>query len=294
VLCAVTDPVNPQLRVSPSGFVFDPSKDTFERPPTCSTSADPDGDGITNEIDTALIDHMEFYLLNYFKAGRYQVTQRATEGLTLMNTIGCTGCHMQNLTINRDRRVADLETVYDPARGIFNDLFATATTLFRVVPDGNQFPQILPNENSFVVQNFFGDFKRHDMGTFFHERDYDGDILRAVAGGGEDTGGFVTEPLWGVGTSAPYGHDGRSINLNEVILRHGGEALTARNNYAARTADEKSKIQEFLQTLVLFPPDDTASSLRPGNPNTTNPQPPAEHGNIDLSVLFQIPAEGAE
>lgn len=294
VLCAVTDPVNPQTRVSPSGFVFDPSKDTFERPPVCSPSADGDEDGIVNEIDTALIDHMEFYLLNYFKAGRYQVTTRANEGLALMNTIGCTGCHVQNLTINRDRRVADVETVYDPARGIFNDLFATATTLFKVVQDGNPFPQLLPIEGPFVVRNFFGDFKRHDLGPFFHERDYDGDIHRAAGPEGQDTGGFVTEPLWGVGTTAPYGHDGRSINLNEVILRHGGEAQTARNNYAARTDDEKRKIQEFLQTLVLFPPDDTASNLNPGNPNTTNPQPPSEHGSIDLSQLFQIPAEGPE
>jgi hypothetical protein len=284
VLCAVTDPVNPQTRVSPSGFVFDPSKDTFERPPVCSTFDDPDGDGVTNEIDTALIDHMEFYLLNYFKAGRYQVTTRANEGLALMNTIGCTGCHMQNLTINRDRRVADVETVFDPARGIFNDLFATATTLFHVVPDGNPFPQLLPNEGSFVVRNFFGDFKRHDLGAFFHEREYNGTLVTQ----------FVTEPLWGVGTSAPYGHDGRSINLNEVILRHGGEAQTARNNYAARSDDDKRKVQEFLQTLVLFGPDDTASNLNPGNPATTNPQPPAQHGSIDLSQLFQIATEGPE
>ncbi len=67
VLCAVTDSISPQARVSPAGFNFDPTQDTFERPPVCSTSAD--GDGVTNEIDTALVDHMEFYLLNYFKAG---------------------------------------------------------------------------------------------------------------------------------------------------------------------------------------------------------------------------------
>jgi hypothetical protein len=94
--------------------------------------------------------------------------------------------------------------------------------------------------------------------------------------------------------TAPYGHDGRSINLNEVILRHGGEALSARNNYAARSEDDRRKVQEFLQTLVLFPPDDTASNLNPGNPNTTNPQLPAEHGNINLGALFQITAEGPE
>ena len=43
----------------------------------------------------------------------------------------------------------------------------------------------------------------------------------------------MTTPLWGVGTTAPYGHDGRSINLAEVILRHGGEAQAARDAFAA-------------------------------------------------------------
>jgi hypothetical protein len=60
------------------------------------------------------------------------------------------------------------------------------------------------------------------------------------------------------------------------------------------SADSKNKIQEFLDTLVLFPPDDTASSTDPGNPNTTNPQPITEHGSIALSPLFQIPTEGPE
>jgi CxxC motif-containing protein (DUF1111 family) len=35
---------------------------------------------------------------------------------------------------------------------------------------------------------------------------------------------WMTRPLWGVGSTGPYGDDGRSITLNDVILRHGGEA----------------------------------------------------------------------
>jgi len=44
----------------------------------------------------------------------------------------------------------------------------------------------------------------------------------------------------------------------------------------------------------LFPPDDTASNLNPGNPGTSNPQDPAEHGSINLGALFRITSEGAE
>ena len=47
-------------------------------------------------------------------------------------------------------------------------------------------------------------------------------------------------------------------------------------------------------TLVLFPPDDTASNLNPGDPDSTDPQDPANHGSINLGALFQIPSEGDE
>ena len=46
--------------------------------------------------------------------------------------------------------------------------------------------------------------------------------------------------------------------------------------------------------LVLFPPDDTASNLNPGDPASTNPQDPANHGTINLGALLEIAEEGAE
>lgn len=281
ILCDATDPDNPQTRVSPAGFVFNPALDDFERPPLCDNPLeDGDEDGVVNEVDPAIIDHVEFYLLNYFRGGQHRVTERAQQGRQLMDSIGCTSCHVPDLTIDNDRRVADVETEFDPVRGIFNNLFAIATPLFHMVDDGTGFPpQLLPNEDSFVVENFFSDLKRHDLGPFFHERQYDGSLITE----------FVTEPLVGVGSTAPYGHDGRSINLDEVIRRHGGEALESRQAYEALSLDSQRMIREFLETLVLFPPDDTASDLNPGNPGTNNPQQPAEHGSIDLSQLFVLP-----
>jgi hypothetical protein len=52
---------------TPSGMVLDGAKDKLEGPPTDDPTADPDGDGVTNEIPASLVDFMEFYLLNYFK-----------------------------------------------------------------------------------------------------------------------------------------------------------------------------------------------------------------------------------
>ena len=76
----------------------------------------------------------------------------------------------------------------------------------------------------------------------------------------------MTEPLWGVATTAPYGHDGRSTDLEEVILRHGGEAQAARDAFAALARDAAELRARLPDTLVLFPPDDTASNLQPDRP----------------------------
>jgi len=284
ILCAVTDPDYPVAKTSPAGFNYDPSLDTFERPAICDKNQDGDGDGVTGEIDPALIDHMEFYLLNYFKPGQYESTARTQRGQRLMKNIGCTSCHVQDLEITRDRRIADVETVYDPVNGgVFNQLFATAEAKFEIVNDGAEFPYLFPQHESFVVENFYSDLKRHDLGPLFHERDWDGTVVTE----------FVTEPLWGVGSTSPYGHDGRSINLDQVIRRHGGEANKSKKAYVKLSRSNQLKIQEFLQTLVLFPPDDTASNLNPGI-DGDNPQDPAEHGSINLGALFQIGSEGGE
>src|SRR6185295_169700 len=265
--------------ISPSGMVLDGTKDQIEAPPAANPFEDPDGDGVSNEIPTSIVDFMEFYLLNYFKPATYEQTLGVITGRQKFQEIGCSQCHIPDLQIDRDRRVADLETVYDSANGIFNDLFATASPLFTQQDDGSGFPTLKrAAQHSFLVKNIFTDFKRHDLGSSFYERNYDGTIRTM----------FLTTPLWGVGTTAPYGHDGRSINLREVILRHGGEALGARDGFAALSRGDQSKILDFLNSLVIFPPDDTASNLDPGNRNAMG-FPQAGHGSVKLTILFNNP-----
>ena len=48
-------------------------------------AADGDRDGVTDQIDPSLFDHMEFYLLNYFKPGVSEATPRTGVGLKLLN-----------------------------------------------------------------------------------------------------------------------------------------------------------------------------------------------------------------
>jgi hypothetical protein len=267
--------------VTPSGMVLDGSLDRIKAPTAASPGSDGDGDGVTNELPTSLVDHMEFYLLNYFKAGHGEGTRSSQTGRSAFSMIGCASCHTPDLTIQSDRRVADVETAFDPQRGRFNRLFATATPLFSAVDDGSGHPAPKqPQRGSFVVSDIFSDLKRHDLGPAFHERNFDGTMRTQ----------FVTEPLWGVGSTSPYGHDGRSINLTEVILRHGGEARGSRDAFAGLPRETRDSILDFLNTLVLFPPDDTASNLDPGDPSAPG-YPQRGHGSIKLGVLFNDPTD---
>jgi len=264
---------------TPAGMVLDGGQDQIEAPPTDNELADPDHDGVANEIPTSLVDFMEFYLLNYFKPAVYQQTEQTEKGRRLFMRAGCAECHIPDLQIEHDRRVADLDTAYDPERGIFNNLFATANPLFKAVDDHSGFPALKqPALGPFLVRNIFTDLKRHDVGANFYERNFDG-TLRTE---------FLTTPLWGVGSTGPYGHDGRSINLMEVILRHGGEAQTARNAFVALSPQQQERLISFLNSLILFPPEDTASTLDPGSRTTPN-FPQFGHGSIKLTVLFNNP-----
>jgi len=258
--------------VTPSGMVLDGSKDKISPPPA------PDAQN-GNEIDPAIVDHLEFYLLNYFKPAHAQQNTTTAWGRLVFNKIGCSSCHVANLTIDHDRRVADVETAADLTKGIFNSLFATATPLY-VTRNNGSGELKLPAGNPFLVKDIFTDFKRHDLGPKFYERNWDGTLQTT----------FVTRPLWGVGSSAPYGHDGRSVTLDDVILRHGGESQKSRDAYAALPKWQSDALQAFLNSLVLFPPDDTASNLDPADPTKDN-FPQFGHGSIKLSVLFNDPTD---
>jgi len=138
----------------------------------------------------------------------------------------------------------------------------------------------VPQGNPFLMKNIFSDFKRHDLGPNFYERNYDATLQKV----------FLTRPLWGVGSSGPYGHDGRSMSLDDVILRHGGESQASRNAYAKLSGPDSDALQKFLNSLILFPPDDTASTLDPGNRSAPS-FPQFGHGSIKLTVLFNDPTD---
>jgi mono/diheme cytochrome c family protein len=269
---------------TPSGMVLDGRTDRIDGPPVSTPAQDGDGDGKSNEIPVAIVDYLEDFLLNSFPPAIGQVTDEAQLGRAIFTQIGCSGCHVPNLPIDHDRRIVSVDTAFDPVNGgPFNGLFASVTSLV-AVPAALRPPPLPPLQrpagDPFLVRNLFTDFKRHDVGPAFYERNFDGSLRKT----------FMTTPLWGSATTAPYGHDGRSVTIEQAILRHGGDAQGSRDVYVSLTRDIQLWVLDFLSTLQLFPPEDTASTLQPADP-TAGTFPQTGHGAIALTSLFLNPRD---
>jgi CxxC motif-containing protein (DUF1111 family) len=85
----------------------------------------------------------------------------------------------------------------------------------------------------------YSDFLLHDVGT--------GDGI--VQGSAATRNRMRTPPLWGLRTRPRLMHDLQSFTRNDAILRHGGQATTARNNYNALSLTQKNQLVAFLNTL---------------------------------------------
>jgi parallel beta-helix repeat protein len=86
----------------------------------------------------------------------------------------------------------------------------------------------------------FSDLLLHDMGP---------ELADGVVVGDASGSEFRTAPLWGVGRSAPYLHDGRAATLHDAIVAHGGEATNSRDRYLALKSYERDALLVYLGSL---------------------------------------------
>jgi hypothetical protein len=84
------------------------------------------------------------------------------------------------------------------------------------------------------------------------------------------------------------GCNGHSVNLSDTGLQHGVETFSSPVNFSAFRPFEQDSLIAFLNSLVLFPPDDPASSIDPTEYFQTNFLQFA-YGGIQLTVLPTTP-----
>lgn len=170
--------------------------------------------------------------------------EAATEGIRLFGAFQCSACHIPTLPL-------DSLTFSDPGP------FDAAGTLRSGEADPTiidlgllVWAQDLPrNEVGQILVPLFGDLKRHKMtdqqiaalgNELLSQRFVERDV-------------FQTTELWGIASTAPYGHRGDFTMLDEIIRAHGGDARVARDAYVSASDADRDALIAFLKTLVIEP-----------------------------------------
>jgi len=222
---------------------------------------DPDRDGVLEEITEGDMDLIEFYQLNHPVPAETALTPLRKRGRELLSTSGCTQCHVPNWKLEGDNRQdRDYTRRYLGDRRFFNVAIAPNSTTGKLegklemltrapgsIVTSNGGKTIgEPKREDFMVEGLYSDLLHHDLGPAFHQLQFDGSVIKS----------FRTAPLWGVGSTAPYGHDGASLDLDEVIRRHGGEASASSKAYSDLSDTDRLAMLEYLRGLVLYSVDD--------------------------------------
>jgi hypothetical protein len=199
---------------------------------------DPDNDGVRDEITESQLTEMALYPALLQVPMRIPPTDstalgRAQNGEQLFGQVGCTSCHTQTLVLN------------SPIHNELPDLSGGAGISTDLTVDG-RIPRLARESDGTVNVELWSDLKRHDMGDSLADP-------HATFGGVVSARQFLTRPLWGVGSTPPYLHDGRAPDLQTAIQLHDGEAASVRDAFLALDPDSQAQIVEFLQTLGRDP-----------------------------------------
>ena len=174
---------------------------------------DPEDQIVDGKAD---VDHFADFMRALAPPPRLQQNADAQAGHNLFVSIGCAGCHLENIT-----------TAGNPAAFIPKSTGG--------VPISGSLNIILANQTFHP----FSDFLLHDMGSL-------GDgITSGVAGPRM----MRTPPLWGVRAKSRLLHDGRAEDVPEAVAFHAGQAAGARNAFNALSPADQAKVVAFLGTI---------------------------------------------
>lgn len=205
---------------------------------------DHDNDGVSSEVTPGQLSTVVAYQALLPVPSFKPVSGRAAAGMDVFDAVHCVNCHTPYLRLDDPSfPITDpYGTADTPAHTIDVLNNAERPQLVRTAPQG---PVLVP---------LFSDLRRHDVGPKLadyrdvplrkHPLDPGPYVMIPAAS-------FLTTRLWGVGSTAPYMHDGTSITIDDAIRRHGGEADDSRKAYEALGDDERQRLLEFLDSLIL-------------------------------------------
>ncbi|MFN3249975.1 di-heme oxidoredictase family protein [Roseibium album] len=167
----------------------------------------------------------------------------STRGESVFGEIGCASCHVPALPL--ESLIFHDPGPFDTAGTLRqSDMEKTLALDLATLDWIKSLPR---DERGRALVPLFGDLKRHKIADAQNET-YGNELLaqRFVA---RDV--FITAELWGIGSTAPYGHRGDLTTLNEAILAHGGDATQSRKDYSALSESDRQSVIAFLRSLEI-------------------------------------------
>lgn len=166
----------------------------------------------TGKVLTALTYH-QFLLA---PPPRAAITEQAKAGEKVFDKAMCSVCHIPQMY--------------------------TGEQVFVVDPDSP-----VPKLNYIEIESMerqpvraYSDFLLHNMGNKLADG-----LPQMGAKGGE----WRTTPLWGLHLKRFFLHDGRTTDLNEAIMAHGGQATRSIDAYKELSREDKENLMAFLKSL---------------------------------------------
>lgn len=243
---------------------------------------DGDGDGVANEFGIGDMTAMAVYVAGQARpvtklelddlgliellgedSGPLTADERAEikHGRNVFEDVGCASCHIPKMQLKNavfsepSQHPAYRDEVFpagqDPvARGVDVDnpvLFDLTKdqpdNVFVIDGVEHRIGNLNTDGYGNAIVELFGDLKRHSMGE---------NLAEAIDEAGTGADVWMTKELWGLGSSAPYMHDGRATTVTEAILEHGGEGEASRDQFVAQSLENQAALVAFLENLVLL------------------------------------------
>ena len=246
------------------------------------SNQDGDGDGVSNEMSVGDQTALAVYLasqprpttlleLNTLKLLETPLTTaqvyQINRGNAQFTSMGCAACHSPSKTLSNavfsepsqmpQYRDAVFPGGQNPASELVSPAQSLKVDLVLDPPDNVIFKNPANPKSNVVfrlgglkrsgttgaIVDLFSDLKRHDLGI---------EVAEPIDEDGNGASVFLTKPLWGIGSTAPYMHSGDAPTLTKAIALHGGEAAASRSNFNAASPGAKDDLIAFMKNLVLF------------------------------------------
>lgn len=266
-------------------------------------NADPDGDGIANELTVADLTAVSLFQATLSVPGRVIPNDPAVEranlqGEAVFKDIGCATCHATlPLTSNNNPGLPGQPgwiyfepNPYNPATGpnspnlllgpVNYPVSAPALTV-DLTSNTLPLPRLRAHHGSVMVEAYT-DLKLHDISaTSNPAADPECELLdqNQPAGSAAFFAGnckFITRKLWGFyNQGGAFMHHGKFTTAREAVEAHNGEALAQRKAFDALSPEQQNQLIEFLKSLQVLPPGSKSPVVdEHGNPKDW---PPSAH-----------------